>query len=291
MSAEVRSPESILAATPRVTVGAWRCPPAHPLFRDSGPTHGFLFVFPRTSLWIQHEGQAAFPVDANVVTIYNRGQAYTRLPAAPEGDRCEFFSVDHESALDAVRERDPSVEERPLRPFPFSHGPSDGTTYLRQRELVEALSRGLSVDALDLEERVMELLDRVLARAYDAWRPRWRRRPSAPTPRELEAAWRAQAVLALRYREPVSLESLAGEVGLSRYRLCRVFRKATGTTLHAYREQLRLRAGLETLPGARGDLTALALDLGYSSHSHFSANFRRALGATPTDVGRRLRAT
>jgi AraC-like DNA-binding protein len=35
------------------------------------------------------------------------------------------------------------------------------------------------------------------------------------------------------------------------------------------------------LPHA-SDLTALAFDLGFSSHSHFSAAFRRAFGCTPS---------
>jgi AraC-like DNA-binding protein len=44
---------------------------------------------------------------------------------------------------------------------------------------------------------------------------------------------------------------------------------------------LGLARALAELPHA-DDLTALALDLGFSSHSHFSAVFRRTFGLTPS---------
>ena len=51
--------------------------------------------------------------------------------------------------------------------------------------------------------------------------------------------------------------------------------------LHAYLTQLRLARALTELPHA-DDLTGLALELGFSSHSHFSARFRRAFGVSPS---------
>jgi AraC-like DNA-binding protein len=59
--------------------------------------------------------------------------------------------------------------------------------------------------------------------------------------------------------------------------------------LHQYVTQLRLSRTLAEIPHTH-DLTALALDVGFSSHSHFSAAFRRAFGMTPSqfrDTSRR----
>ena len=54
-----------------------------------------------------------------------------------------------------------------------------------------------------------------------------------------------------------------------------------------YRYQLRLRlARALHLLGHYDDLTALGLDLGFSSHSHFSATFRKAYGRTPAEFQR-----
>jgi AraC-like DNA-binding protein len=61
--------------------------------------------------------------------------------------------------------------------------------------------------------------------------------------------------------------------------------------IHRYLTRLRLRAALERLAGGVHDLTALALEIGFSSHSHFTDVFRREFGRTPSavrrDAGRR----
>jgi AraC-like DNA-binding protein len=72
-------------------------------------------------------------------------------------------------------------------------------------------------------------------------------------------------------------------VSCSPFQLCRDFRKVTGDTITGYRHSLRLRLALEMLHDTRsGDVTRIALDLGYSSHSHFTKFFRRTFGITPT---------
>ena len=51
--------------------------------------------------------------------------------------------------------------------------------------------------------------------------------------------------------------------------------------LYRYQTLLRLCRALDRLPD-QDDITDLAFELGYSSHSHFSAVFRSALGTTPS---------
>ena len=68
------------------------------------------------------------------------------------------------------------------------------------------------------------------------------------------------------------------------FHLARVFKARTGFSLHAYRNQLRLRAALERLAEPGVDLIDIALDLGFSSHSHFTETFRRSFGKTPSAV-------
>jgi len=43
------------------------------------------------------------------------------------------------------------------------------------------------------------------------------------------------------------------------------------------------------LLGRYDDLTTLSVDLGFSSHSHFSAAFRQAYGRTPAEFQRSIR--
>ena len=68
--------------------------------------------------------------------------------------------------------------------------------------------------------------------------------------------------------------------------LCRVFREESGATIHDHREKLRFAAALDAFEQGQRDLSELALDLGYSSHAHFTANFTQSLGLAPS----RLRA-
>jgi AraC family transcriptional regulator len=267
--ARLSSFDRILYRSPSVAVGAFRCPRAHPLFRDSGPIENDVFVFPRTRVGIAHAGGRRFTADPGVVTLYNRGQLYGRT-AIDDADRSDWFAVDRALALELVRDPDPDG-----RPFRRSHAPSASATYLRQRRLFERLRSGDPPDALAVEEEVLLLLADVL-----------RDGAAAAPPVDGEAAdvaERARVELGARCAEDLSLAALARAVGVSRSRLCRAFRRATGTTLHAYRDGLRLRRALEALPGC-SDLTALALDLGYASHSHFGARFRRAFGMTPSEA-------
>ena len=277
--------DRVLRRTPLVAVGAFRCPRQHALFADSGPIENDVFVFPRTRVTIAHAGACRFAADTTVVTLYNRGQLYGRGAVDPAGDHCDYFAVERGLALELVGARDPDVGDRPFR---FDHAPSPPGTYLRQRALFERLARGDEPDDLELEEAVLALLEDVLDAAYAA-----RGRCVAGLAdglEEDEIARRARLVLGARFAEPLSLSALAREIGVSRSRLCHAFRRRAGTTLHAFREQVRLRAALEELALPRRDLTGLALDLGYSSHSHFSASFRRAYGVTPSEARGRLSA-
>lgn len=274
-----------LLVTPLVTVGRWRCPADSALFADSGPARAHLFVFPRTSVWIAHEGDRRFVADPTVVTYYNAGQRYRRHVLSAAGDRGEWFAVPPDVLAQVLAIHDPAVADRD-RLFPFTHGPSDRDSYLRQRAVFAHVSQAAVPDVLLVEETVLEVLGRVTGLAYG--RPD--ASPGANEPGGRDLAEAARAVLARRYTTAASLRDVAREAGASPFHLARVFKRATGATLHAHRTELRLRASLEPLASPRCDLLALALSLGYASHSHFSDVFRRAFGAPPSIIRGRLTA-
>ena len=253
------------------------------MFPGGLPSTANCFVFPRRSAFIQHEGRRRFLADPTLVTFYNRGDVYRRFPLSDEGDHADWFALAANVLLEAVRAHDPRIGDTPARPFRFECGPSDAAVYLDQRRLLESLARNPAPDGLATEEAVFRLLDRVLARSYTARGVRRLTPPHDPDCAEL-----ARAFLAQRFREPLWLSSVASAVGVTVPHLCRCFRRRTGRTLSAYRQQLRLRASLERV-AAGDDLSALALDLGFSSHSHFSASFRRVFGVTPSDARGRPR--
>jgi AraC-like DNA-binding protein len=269
--------ERLLFAGEFVCIGTYRCSRDHPLFPGGLPSTSCCFVFPRSSVFIQHEGGRRFLADPTLVTFHNRGGVYRRFSASDDGDRADWFALAPDVLVEAVRPFDPAVAERPERPFRLERAPCDATTYLAQRMLFERLAGAARPDALAVEERVLRLLDVVLERAHAA---RALRRESPPDRDCVEAA---RVFLARRFSEPLTLAGVAAAAGVTAPHLCRSFRQASGRTLSAHRLELRLRASLERV-AAGDDLSTLALDLGFSSHSHFSARFRRAFGVTPSEA-------
>lgn len=76
------------------------------------------------------------------------------------------------------------------------------------------------------------------------------------------------------------LAELASFVGASTRTLERLFAEETGLTYRRWRARLRLLAAIERLE--RGDsTTAVAMSLGYSSPSAFTASFRKEFGEPP----------
>lgn len=93
---------------------------------------------------------------------------------------------------------------------------------------------------------------------------------------------RAKAVLHDCPEGRLSLSEIAYDLGVTPIHLTQSFKRSEGMPLYRYQTLLRLGRALERLP-EREDITDLAFELGFSSHSHFTAVFRTELGMTPSD--------
>ena len=60
------------------------------------------------------------------------------------------------------------------------------------------------------------------------------------------------------------------------------FQQVEGVPLYRYHLRLRLARALDRVMDYQ-DMSALAQDLGFSSHSHFAAAFKQAYGRSPTE--------
>ena len=95
------------------------------------------------------------------------------------------------------------------------------------------------------------------------------------------AVQRAQAFLAEHFAGHHTLAGIGRAAACSPFQLARQFRRATGQTLHRHRTELRLAEALRRLEAGERNLSLLAAELGFASHSHFSAVFRQLLGQRP----------
>lgn len=87
----------------------------------------------------------------------------------------------------------------------------------------------------------------------------------------------------------VSLEAMAGMVGLSSGHFARKFHQSVGLSLDRFINKRRIHAAFPLLQHGATPLTRIALDLGFSSQSHFTRLFSGLTGITPQQF-RRLHA-
>jgi len=243
-------------------------------------------VLMRHGVFCKHFGSRAVTADVNHAVFFSKGSTVRVSHPADCGDRGTVFTLAPRVLRDIVRELDPSVDERPDRPFPFVTGPCDANAFWRHRELVQRI---VAQDVQPLEhlwadvtalQLSADILEAAFAQAGVMKKPR-----RAATDREhAERAEAAKTFLAMSIGERITLDDVARAVHTSPFHFTRIFQARVGIPVHRYLTRLRLRAALERLAGGEDDLTTLALDLGFSSHSHFADAFRKEFGKTPSQV-------
>jgi len=272
---------TVLHEGEQLLVGRFDCNAGHRLWsidNQIGPWP--LLAFPGTPVEIVQVGHREVVATSNQVMLYNPRQLYRRRLIDPRGDHCVFLSVDPRLLAELGDATEPALADRGDRPFTAAWAPASPAAVLG----VSLLARHLEApapserDLLMVEESLLHVLAAVIARTGPL-RPRGRPRDAA---RRAELARALERELAASFREPRSLQQLASSVGVSPFHATRVFRQHTGLTIHGYRHRLRLHAVLERLGEARMELTELALDAGFCSHSHLTEAFRRAFGAPPS---------
>ena len=80
---------------------------------------------------------------------------------------------------------------------------------------------------------------------------------------------------------PPTVEELGKRVGCSHFYLSRIFSKETGKTIPQYLRQLRMEKAADLLRSGKFNVTEAALEVGYSSLSHFSHAFHETFGCCP----------
>ncbi|MGE3309448.1 MAG: helix-turn-helix transcriptional regulator [Limisphaerales bacterium] len=96
-----------------------------------------------------------------------------------------------------------------------------------------------------------------------------------------ERVERAKILLREMMHEPPSLEELGRLVGCSPFYLSRLFSQGTGMTIQQYLRRIRLERAAELLRTGKCNVTEAAMEVGYSSLSHFSTSFRELFGCCP----------
>ena len=94
------------------------------------------------------------------------------------------------------------------------------------------------------------------------------------TPGDERAISDALRWIAEHFAEPITLNELASRMQMNRFRLLRLFRRATGTTPHQYIVRLRLRAAAQRLTSGNAAVTEIAYAVGFEDFRISRAAFR-----------------
>jgi AraC-like DNA-binding protein len=274
-----------LFTSPAFGITRWDCSSGQRSISEERVQAWHVIAFVHTGAFVLHSQGRSELIDPTAVLLYN--------PQAPYRSSHPFGCHDHGSAivvrrdalLDVLRHHDPAAEERfdALFTGPYLRGLPQAL--LRQLLLVRSLEREEPRGAMDIEAAILRMVGETAA---ESAHQRGVKRP--PVWESSRARRRyvedAKSLLQARFREKLHLEDVARSLYVSTFHLCRLFKQETGMPIHCYLNRLRLRAALEPVIAGTSDLGGLALELGFSSHSHFTAAFRKEFGMSPRAVRR-----
>jgi len=228
-------------------------------------------VFPYRGVYVRHIGRDDAVADSSQVLFFNPSEAYRISHPVAGGDACLSMIID-DSMLTELAPK-PLLREGGNVSFHKQRLGIDA----RAQALVALLRHGVRqgvTASLEAESLALTLVRRSLGSST-------LRRSKASLGRE-RLVDRIKLVLSGDLSRRWTLAAIAAEVGGSPVYLTQVFQQVEGVPLYRYQLGLRLARALDLL-GQYEDLTALSLDLGFSSHSHFSAAFQRTYGRTPSE--------
>lgn len=235
-------------------------------------------VFPYRGVYVRHVGRDQVVADANHVVFFNADEGY-RIAHPVQGSDASL-SLQLPPAL--IEELAPAalLNRQPNPGFRIQHRRIDTDA----QALVAALRHGLehgTMEPMEAEALLLDLVSRSLG-------PRSTHAAQA-TEGQHRLANRVKLLLASDLSRRWSLAEVGAEIGASPVYLTQVFQRVEGIPLYRYQLRLRLARALDLVARPDLDLSALAADLGFSSHSHFTAAFRQAYGRTPADFRRETR--
>jgi AraC-like DNA-binding protein len=167
------------------------------------------------------------------------------------------------------------------RHCPAPHGLLPPGAMVLRNFLLRQLQHG-NADEFEIETLGLDLLNMALC----AVRSADLRRPRPAEARRMTAVARVKEAVALAPAARWSVAKLAKTANMSPFHLCRTFRQIAGTSVYDYVLRERLAHALHAVLERSADLTTIAFDAGFASHSHFTARFRQLFGSTPNDMRR-----
>jgi AraC family transcriptional regulator len=238
---------------------------------------GTRLVFPYRGLYVHAVGTLEYVGEANHVVVINEGEPYQVSHPLAGGDATLTIGLEPATLLELTPKEYRCAGERPA--LNRSGLRVDARTQLLAARLRQRLVRR-TTGCLEAETLALELVRHTLG-GRDSHTAR------VGNGRLEKLADRVKLLLSADPWRRWALEEIASLVGVTPVYLTDVFRRVEGIPLYRYHVRLRLARALAVLAEC-SSVEALALDLGFNSHSHFSAAFKQTFGQTPSDFQRSI---
>ncbi|MEM9453363.1 MAG: AraC family transcriptional regulator [Myxococcota bacterium] len=263
-------------------VGRFRCPPTAPQWGHANMVGSYpLVVIPHHAVEILRAKIEPVLASPARCVFYNAHQEYERRLVDPRGDDCTYFALQPELLADVVATELDTSSVDPSAPFEVEGGTLGTDCYAQYQSILRTLASD-PCDPAAMLEPILGLMGAIVRTSRSRSKPKAASSRRGTTARHRTLVHETERLLGERFDEPLGLAQIAATVGASPYHLARIFRATTGHTIHEHRTQIRINVAIQRLADPHIPLTDLALDLGYSSHSHFSDQFRRSVGIPPS---------
>jgi AraC family transcriptional regulator len=264
-----------LFASETLQVGSFEACPVSDACGDVERQSSNVVVLPVSGVFSKHDapGRHVVGTPSHAVFVAADTPYRTSFPGAI-GDRALTLRFGEALAPDQI-ERCGSTETM------ASHGLLPANAMMLRNLLWGRLER-METDEFEVEAFGLDLLHMSLTSMRTNTLPD---RGSALA-RRMRSVERVKEAVALAPADKWSVTKLAKIANLSPFHLCHVFRQIVGTSIYDYVLRERFAHTLDAVLDGDSELTAIALNAGFASHSHFTARFRRFFGCTPTALRR-----
>jgi len=258
-------PASTILQRGPITVTDFRCSagPGDAPFTECHAAHSISYVR-RGAFGCRTRGRT-YELVAGAFMIGRPGDEYVCThDHHPCGDECLSFALTPDIAA-AVGDDDALWASGAVQPL---------AELMVLGEQAQAAAEGRSDLGLDEIGHVMAQRFAAIAgdRAY---------RPPPLHARDRRRAIEAALWIEAHDAQPIGLDAVAAEAGLSPFHFLRLFSAVLGVTPHQYLVRSRLRRAARRLVAEDGAITDIAYDVGFQDLSNFIRSFRRAAGLSP----------
>jgi AraC-like DNA-binding protein len=262
--------DTVLFQSNLFKIGNFVINPDDPEFHRKGLIENPLIVFPKNTILIQHQHKDPFVADTTLINLYNKQQEYQRFSMNGKGDDCHWVELSNELLQQIKTPNSKNV-------FCSQNINCDSKTFLLAYKIFKHICNK-NTQPLKVEECIIEVLNKIHLVSNI------RKNNSLSKLNHIKLVERIKINIHNNIANNQLLTEISSDVFSSPFHISRVFKQVTGIGIHQFRNQIRLKSVFTKIHQGEGDLANLALNHGFSSHSHLSFEFKKYFGFTPSSL-------